>query len=198
MASGFTALQPYPFKPQTYRPVPTCMGSLVTKTVDESPKLRQLLSVNLQDNWRLRAEACKELWNVPMTVLLSDRVIGMQGIRAESFPTLRTVHTASYLSGEVQGKGIGQTMRAMLLEFAFGYLGAREANSGYMPANEASRKISERLGYVSNGVEILTYRGTAHESTRLLLTAERWKQFRPPWLDQLEVAGSEKAQQFLV
>lgn len=57
----------------------------------------------------------------------------MQDVSAHEFPLLRTVHSGSWLTQSVQGRGIGREMRAAILLLAFDHLGAAAALSEAAP-----------------------------------------------------------------
>ena len=143
----------------------------------------------LRYTWRTRADVCPAHWSLPLAVLQRDRLVGMQSIDATGFAVTREVHTGSYLDPALQGRGIGAAMRAVVVEFAFRYLGATTASSGYMVGNHASRKVSERLGYADDGMVVWEFRGERFEERRMRLTAQRWPAFRPGWLNGLRVTG---------
>jgi RimJ/RimL family protein N-acetyltransferase len=78
-------------------------------------------------------------------------------------------------------------MRAAVLSFAFDHLDATRARSGAFLDNPASLRVSEKLGYRRDGIEIYARRGERAENTRLLVTPATFR--RPDW--RLEVEGLE-------
>lgn len=130
-------------------------------------------------------------------MVLDDEVVGSQAVHTTNFPVLREVHTGSYLARRAQGRGVGKRMRAMVLELSFGYFGAQWATSGFVEGNERSRRLSARLGYEAEGIDLLLGAGHAVESHRLRLSRERWLKRRPPWLDEVCLAGVGGAAAFL-
>jgi RimJ/RimL family protein N-acetyltransferase len=80
--------------------------------------------------------------------------VGVQDLTAHSFATQRSIGTGSWLGRDVQGHGLGTEMRAAALALAFDGLGTVEAHSGYIEGNAASARVSERLGYLANGVRV--------------------------------------------
>jgi RimJ/RimL family protein N-acetyltransferase len=71
-------------------------------------------------------------------------------------------------------------MRAAVLELAFAGLGAERATSGAWEDNPASLRVSQALGYVENGDDIMARRGLPARQIRLLLHRQVWEQHRRP------------------
>lgn len=93
------------------------------------------------DDWRT------DDWTLNLLVWDGSTLVGTQGLSAARFVTERTVATGSWLGRAHQRRGIGTEMRAAALELAFTRLGARAATSNWLVGNEASRRVSEKLGY---------------------------------------------------
>jgi RimJ/RimL family protein N-acetyltransferase len=70
-------------------------------------------------------------------------------------------------------------MRAAVLAFAFDHLRATRARSGAFVDNAASLRLSEKLGYRRDGIDIYARRGGRAENVRLLLTPDTFH--RPDW-----------------
>ena len=130
--------------------------------------------------WGCRSSWTQEAWQLPLAVLLEDRPIGIQELRATGFATLRTVETGSWLGRAYQRQGIGTEMRAAVLALAFDGLGAEVATSGAIEGNAASRRVSEKLGYEPNGEALIAPRGTPVIEHRYRLVRERWEPGRIP------------------
>jgi RimJ/RimL family protein N-acetyltransferase len=101
-----------------------------------------------------------EDWTLNFLVWASGDLVGTQGILAEWFAEQPVVNTGSWLGQAHQQRGVGTEMRAAVLEFAFRGLGAERAESSWLERNEASRRVSEKLGYVDAGVRTQSPRGT--------------------------------------
>ena len=127
-------------------------------------------------------------WALPFAVLLDGAPIGVQQLAAGDFPVLRTVGTGSWLSLAHQGQGLGTEMRGAVLHFAFRLLGAELAITGAFPANTGSIRVSEKLGYLHNGVRRDRARGRPVDSLLFRLPRERWESSAP---DRIEVEGFE-------
>jgi RimJ/RimL family protein N-acetyltransferase len=153
----------------------------------------------LRYHWVRRSATVPEKWDLAFAVLLNGRVVGSQAVHTNEFPVLREVHTGSYLARDIQGGGVGTRMRAMVLELAFAGFGAEWATSGFVEGNEASRRLSARLGYEADGIELLSWPGggEAIESYRLRLSRKRWLENRPVWLDEVNWTGVSTARNFL-
>jgi RimJ/RimL family protein N-acetyltransferase len=153
----------------------------------------------LRYHWGRRSATAPEKWDLAFAVLLDSRVVGCQAVHSREFPVLREVHTGSYLAGHVQGGGVGTRMRAMALELSFGHFGAEWATSGFVEGNERSRRVSARLDYEADGIELLggVGAGEAVKSYRLRLSRKRWLENRPSWLDEVNWTGVNAAKTFL-
>lgn len=143
----------------------------------------------LQWIWGRRAATSPDAWVLPFLVEVAGRPVAVQSCEAEGFPVRRTVGSGSFMPRQHRGRGIGSRARAAMLELVFAHLGGLAAESGHMVGNDASRVVSERLGYVANGVAFLDFEGRRCEERKLLLTRARWLAHRPAWLDDLEVEG---------
>lgn len=134
--------------------------------------------------WAARASWTPLAWKLPLAVVVRDQPVGIQEVRASDFPTLRTVETGSWLGIAWQRQGFGTEMRHAVLRFAFEGLGASAACSAALEGNEASRRISEKLGYRPNGTGVVAPRGHPVRQDRYLLTREEFKADR--WPVQIE------------
>jgi RimJ/RimL family protein N-acetyltransferase len=125
--------------------------------------------------WRTRASWTPAAWRLPLAVLHAGQAIGMQEVWATDFATLRVVETGSWLGLLHQGQGLGTEMRAAVLYLAFEGLGATAARSGALDGNEASRRVSEKLGYEPNGEGLVAPRGRPVVHHGYLLRREHWQ-----------------------
>ena len=66
-----------------------------------------------------------------------------------------------------------------------------------MDGNDASRVVSERLGYLPNGVMFHEFEGQRRREQRVLLEADRWRSVRPAWLDEASVDGVDALRRHL-
>jgi RimJ/RimL family protein N-acetyltransferase len=130
--------------------------------------------------WGTRASWSVEAWKLPLAVILAGRPIGIQEVGATRFATLRAVETGSWLGLRHQGQGMGTEMRAAVLAFAFEGLGATTAASCALDGNEASRRVSEKLGYRPNGEALVAPRGQPVVQHRYLLRHEDWRRDSVP------------------
>jgi RimJ/RimL family protein N-acetyltransferase len=130
--------------------------------------------------WGCRASWTPEAWQLPLAVVLEDRPVGIQDLKATGFPTLRTVETGSWLGRAYQRQGLGTEMRAAVLALAFDGLGALVATSGVIEGNAASERVSQKLGYEPNGEALVAPRGIPVVEHRYRLTRERWDPDRYP------------------
>ncbi len=65
-------------------------------------------------------------------------------------------------------------MRAAVLWLAFEELGALVAESGYVDGNEASARVSAKLGYLANGQRRIAPTGTAVTEHAVRVTPATW------------------------
>jgi len=112
----------------------------------------------LQFQWQCRASVSPERWQLPFAVIVDGAVIGVQDAFAEDFAKRRVAKTGSWLGREFQGKGIGTEARRAILHFIFDGLGAFIAETDAFEGNQASRRVTEKLGYQPNG-ETISVRG---------------------------------------
>jgi RimJ/RimL family protein N-acetyltransferase len=156
---------------------PTTMPFQVPWTDLPSPELERSF---LRFMWQARASWSATDWHMPFVVLESGEPVGVQELRAVDFPTRRVAETGSWLGLRHQGRGIGTEMRAAVLRLAFDGLGATHATSGALSTNQASARISQKLGYLPNGTTIVAPRGVPVEERLFLLRREDWRPDRYP------------------
>jgi RimJ/RimL family protein N-acetyltransferase len=154
----------------------------VTTWTDTEPDERGVATMRW--HWEQRAAVRPERWSVHFLIRFGGRVVGMQGLTAAEFAVTREVETGSWLGLRHQGRGIGSEMRAAVLLFAFDHLGATRARSGAFLDNPASLRVSEKLGYRRDGVDIYARRGERAENVRLVLERDAFR--RPDWTLQVE------------
>lgn len=138
--------------------------------------------------WRQRGSWDVDSWALPFAVFSNGAPIGVQQLAAESFPVLRTFGTGSWLALAHHGRGLGTEMRAAVLHFGFHALGAELAVTGAFPTNKGSIRVSQKLGYLPNGVRRDGVRGRAVDALLFRLPRHEWEGSRQV---QVEVAGFE-------
>jgi RimJ/RimL family protein N-acetyltransferase len=124
--------------------------------------------------WAVRGRWSPQRWQLGLGVVVDGRSVGMQDVMATDFAIKRAVSSASWLTKEFHGRGIGTEMRAAVLAFAFDGLGATVAESGYFEGNEPSARVSEKLGYVPNGQEVFAVEGMRVVERKVRVTPETW------------------------
>ena len=149
----------------------------------------EMARLELQWIWRQRTAMSPDDWGLSLTVVVDGEPVGVQGLQAAGFRVRRTIGSGSFLVSERRRTGIGTRARAMMLSLAFDHLGALAAESGYMDGNDASRIVSERLGYSPNGVVFHDFEGVRCRENRVLLEADRWRSIRAAWLDEVDIEG---------
>lgn len=135
----------------------------------------------LQWHWRSRAEWTPDEWRLELVTCRDGRVVGTQGMHATRFGVTREVETGSWVGRRYQGQGVGTGMRRGVLHLAFAGLGARTARSGAFSDNEASIKVSRRLGYDTDGTETRERRGERATLTRFVMTRDCWEEQSRAW-----------------
>jgi RimJ/RimL family protein N-acetyltransferase len=114
-------------------------------------------------------------WTLLLAVFLAGAPIGIQDLRGGRVARGATVDTGSWLGRSFQGKGYGTEMRAAVLELAFVGLGAQAATSGWLAGSDASRRVSEKLGYEEVGTALASPRGTPVVEHLMRLERDRWR-----------------------
>lgn len=104
-----------------------------------------------QGYWRAMGTWSADAWALSFLVHRGGSPLGVQVLEGTEFPLLRTVDSASWLAVAARGQGLGKAMRAAVLGFAFGPLGADAAVTSAWQDNAASLGVSRSLGYRPNG-----------------------------------------------
>jgi RimJ/RimL family protein N-acetyltransferase len=144
----------------------------LTPWTDVEP--RQRARSTMQWSWRALGSLTAEDWALPLVVVVDGAVVGTQEIGAKQYALRREVETGSWLGLRHQGNGIGGEMRAAVLHLGFAGLGATTAATSAFADNARSNAISQRLGYLPNGTDLLERRGQPATMQRYRLTRERW------------------------
>jgi RimJ/RimL family protein N-acetyltransferase len=133
-----------------------------------------------------RASWSRDAWTLELLVWEHATLVGCQAVMAKEFGRRRCVSTGSWLGEAYQRRGIGTEMRAAVLDFAFSGLGAVEAQSGWLEGNEASRRVSEKLGYVLGQKKEHTPRGVPVIEQGVVLKRDAWSCPVPVTIEGLE------------
>ncbi len=128
----------------------------------------------LQNHWWARGDWQVENWRLLLAVFADGQVIGQQNLSSRNFSTTREARTGFWLGQRFQGLGYGTQMRAAILGFAFGWLGAERVASSAFRDNTPSRRISEKFGYESNGIRRISVGGKLVEVHDTVILADRW------------------------
>ncbi|MEV0267451.1 GNAT family N-acetyltransferase [Hamadaea sp. NPDC050747] len=115
-------------------------------------------------------------WSLGLVAFRGGEPIGRQILSAKEYAVTREVRSWSWLGRQFHGQGLGTQMRAAVLALAFDGLGALSACSAAFLDNHSSLRVSEKLGYQPDGVQVDAVRGVPAISRRLRLTRERWSQ----------------------
>ena len=129
-------------------------------------------------------------WSLNLIAFLQGLPIGSQTVGAENFASAREVGTGSWLGQAFQRRGLGTEMRTAVLELAFRELGAQVALSASMFGNEASKRVSEKLGYEITGTSTSAPRREPQQKYDLRIGRENWN---PPFPIEIEGAEASRA-----
>lgn len=170
-------------------------GSFPAFLVDWDSGSDEQIARNLaQYHWSTRADWSVDNWTIEFTVRVSGRAIGIQGVSADRFPLSRTVSTGSWLATTAQGQGYGTLMRRIIISAFISEFGAVRFDTGYVEGNEASRRVSEKLGYSPNGNRtIIVQDRHAHTEHCMTLHADNFTNSTPA----ITVTGAVPVRQFL-
>jgi RimJ/RimL family protein N-acetyltransferase len=145
--------------------------------------------------WRQRAEWSPDKWSYAGAIYVEGRVVGVQGMMADHFGTMRSVETGSWLGRAYQGQGLGKEMRQAVLHLAFEGLGADEAHSGAFHDNAASLATSRTVGYVDNGETRALRRGVPDRILKVRIDRAIWQERRR---DDIEIIGLEACRDMFI
>ena len=129
-----------------------------------------------QAYWRHYGTWSPTEWRLNFCVRRAGRLIGVQELEGNDFPTLGTVDTSSWLVAGERGRGAGKGMRRAVLALAFGPLSARAAVTSAWEDNAASLGVSRSMGYRDNGVSLMARPGHDQPGTlvHLRMTRDQW------------------------
>ena len=146
-----------------------------------------------QYQWGTRANFRTEDWTLEFTVRVGGRVVGVQGISATDYTRTLSVTTGSWLALTEQGRGFGTRMRRALLTAFAEHFDTRVFHTAYVEGNDASRRVSEKLGYRPNGEKLIVVQdGQAHREHQLVLDAADLVRD-----EEIGVTGAEAVRRFL-
>lgn len=161
-------------RPMTEADLPDVVA-LLPDDVELDPSLSPDRATSVrQTYWNERARWSADAWALSFLVLRDSALVGVQVLEGTDFPVLRTVDTSSWLAVEARGRGTGKAMRAAVLSFAFGTLGARAAITSAWQDNASSLGVSRALGYRDNGVHLQRRGDGADVMVHLRLVADEW------------------------
>ena len=141
---------------------------------------------------RILAGQTPEATSLQLVVRRAGEVVGIQALEGADYAVTRTLETGSWLAQKFQGQGIGTRMRQVVCAFAFDHLGAERITSAAFVDNAASRAVSRKVGYETNGREWIKRRGEVAEEERFVLTPETFRRGEP-----VRVTGAAAYREFL-
>ena len=155
----------------------------------------QYLAINYAKwAWGHRVNFTAKSWILALVVEHQGRVVGVQEGKGENFAATRSVSTGSWLGQEFHGQGIGTAMRRVFCTFLVDHLDAVEVMSSAFTDNEASQKVSTKVGYRELGRR-RAFRGTRTGTDEVLFQLTPDTLVRPD--EPLEVVGVEPLRRYL-
>ena len=144
----------------------------------------ELIPNTLRYYWTTRGAVTPESWQLPFIVRRAGVLVGLQELMAKDFAVTKRVETGSWLGAAHQGDGIGTEMREAVLQFAFDHLKAERADSEAFVDNPASLRVSDKLGYRTDGTAVVQRR-PGERAVQRRLTLEPARFVRPGWAVQV-------------
>jgi RimJ/RimL family protein N-acetyltransferase len=129
----------------------------------------------LRGIWTGRGSIRPDFWRLYFVVMVDGEPVGMQDLVGHEFGSFGTVTSFSWLKPAVRGSGIGTEARAAILQLAFDGLGASEASSEGFLDNPASNRVSEKSGYLRNGVNWAERRGEPAQLQKWTISRALWE-----------------------
>ncbi len=108
----------------------------------------------------------------PIFLLWNDQFAGCAGLRPYKLDE-RVFEMGVHLRPENWGQGLAQEAGRAVIEFAFETLGVKGLFAGHHPANDASRRLIEKLGFHFTHEEFYAPTGLNHPSYLLANPASR-------------------------
>jgi len=99
----------------------------------------------------------------PVFLLGDHRHVGCAGLRPYR-PELQIHEFGIHLRREYWGQGLAMEASQAVIDYAFDQLGAKALFAGHHPANEASRRLLLKLGFVYTHDEMYPPTGLMHPS----------------------------------
>lgn len=147
-----------------------------------------------QYHWSTRANFSVDDWTIEFTVRVDGLAVGVQGANGRRYPLTRTISTGSWLALSEQGRGYGTRMRRIIIETFIRHFGATRFDTAYFEGNDASRRVSEKLGYSPNGHRrLISQDGAPRTEHQLVLFAADYEHTD----DEVIVTGAEAVRRFL-
>jgi ribosomal-protein-alanine N-acetyltransferase len=108
----------------------------------------------------------------PIFLLKNDELAGCAGLRPYKHEE-RIFEMGAHLRPEYWGQGLAQEAGRAVITFAFETLGAKALFAGHHPANAASRRLIEKLGFRFTHEEFYAPTGLGHPSYLLTKADKR-------------------------
>ncbi len=138
--------------------------------------------------WRSRAETTIEHWDLQLAVVVGGVAVGMCSVAADSFPSVRTAETGSWLGRRHQRRGIGREARQAALHLIFAGFDADRATTGAWHDNAASLSVTRSLPYTQTSTTVQPRRGHPDRMLNFAMSQGQWQGVRR---DDIELIGIE-------
>ena len=125
--------------------------------MDDAPRA-ELIPNTLRYYWTSRGAATPQSWQLPFMVRRAGVLVGLQELMAKDFAVTSTVETGSWLGAAHQGDGHRHGDAGGRAAVRLRPPQGQRADSGAFIDNPRSLRVSEKLGYASDGTAVLQRR----------------------------------------
>ncbi len=140
-------------------------------TPPEGVDARQISFPKMVRHVRREAAAGRML---PFALTYDDRLVGQCVVGGVTWGSLRSAHIGYWVDGRVAGRGIVPTAVALVVDHCFMTVGLHRIEINIRPANTASLRVVEKLGFREEGLRrrLLHIDGEWRDHRSFALTAE--------------------------
>lgn len=159
------------FRPWTVGDLPLALGLWGDPAVSawlSGPLSKAAIRARLEREIQQHEEYGIQYW--PVFLLASNEHVGCAGLRPKAENLLELGY---YLKPTFWGDGFATEAAAIVAEYAFGPLRAQTLFAGHHPANRASQRVLEKLGFERAGEEFYEPSGVIEPT--YLLPKSSWR-----------------------
>jgi [ribosomal protein S5]-alanine N-acetyltransferase len=120
-----------------------------------------MVRARLENEVALMRSCGLQYW--PVFLLKNDDFVGCAGLRPHD-PDRRIFELGIHLRRSFWGQGLAKEAANAIIEYGFNTLGAEALFAGHHPANETSRHLLSKLGFVRTHEELYPPTGLMHPS----------------------------------